>query len=120
MPIEFSSRHVVLDDRLRAWTEERLGHALRFLRDPIDVRIALEGTAGDKHLVAAEIHVLHRHGDLHARDEDVDVKEALGRAVAAIEVQAQRGREKSVDRRRRPPRAAPAGSPDSTGSDSER
>lgn len=106
MQIEFSARHVDLDDGLRTWTEERLGRAVRFLREPVEVRVALEGNAGDKHLVGAEIHAAHRHGELHARAEDVDVREAIQRASAAVEKQARRSRERAVDKRRRASREA--------------
>ncbi|HEX9800679.1 MAG TPA: HPF/RaiA family ribosome-associated protein [Thermoanaerobaculia bacterium] len=106
MQIEFAARHVALDDPLRSLTEERLGRAVRFLREPIEVRVALDGTAGDKRLVGAEVHVVHRHGDLHARCEDVDPREAMTRALTAIEVQAKRARERAVDKRRRASRDA--------------
>jgi len=108
MRIDFSSRHIDLDVATREWTEERLARAGRFLREPIEVRVAVEGTAGEKHLVAVEMHVGHRHGDLHARAENVDLREALGEASAAVEVQAKRSRERAVDRRRRAGRAAAA------------
>jgi putative sigma-54 modulation protein len=108
MEIEFSARHVEIDDRLRDWTADRLSRATRFLRDPIEVRVALEGNAGDKRLVGAEIHAAHRHGELHARAEDVDVREAILRATAAVETQAKRARERSVDKRRRASRSAAA------------
>lgn len=108
MQIEFSARHVDLDESLRDWTTDRLSRATRFLRDPIDVRVALEGTAGDKRLVGAEIHAAHRHGELHARAEDVDVREAILRASAAVETQAKRARERAVDKRRRAGRSAAA------------
>lgn len=106
MQIEFSARHVELDESLRAWTAERLGRAVRYLREPVEVRVALEGTAGNKHLVGAEIHAVHRHGDLHARVEDVDVREAISRATAAVEIQAKRARERNADKRRREGREA--------------
>lgn len=106
MQIEFATRHVDLDESLRRWTEERIGRAARFLREPIEVRVALEGNAGDKHRVGAEVHLAHRHGDLHSRSEDVDVREAITSAVAAVEVQAKKARERAVDKRRRASREA--------------
>jgi putative sigma-54 modulation protein len=106
MQIEFAVRHVDLEEPLRAMTEERLGRAVRFLREPIEARIVLEGSAGEKRLVGAEVHVVHRHGDLHARYEDVEPREAMARALAAIEVQAKRARERAVDKRRRASRDA--------------
>jgi len=108
MRIDFSARHIGLDEAIRDWIEERLSRAARFLREPVEVRVAIEGTAGEKHLVAVEIHVGHRHGDLHARAEHVDLREAIAEAAGAVEVQAKRTRERAVDRRRRAGRAAAA------------
>lgn len=106
MQIEFSTRHVEIDDGIRSWTQERIGRVARYLHEPVEVRVALEGTAGDKHLIGAEIHAAHRHGELHARVEDVDLREAIQRATAAVERQAKRSRERAVDKRRRASREA--------------
>jgi len=108
MQIEFSVRHSALDEAARSWIEERIGRATRFLREPVEVRVAVDGTAGDKHLVSAEAHVAHRHGDLHARAEHVDLREALAEVASAIEKQARRSRKRAVDRRRRASREAAA------------
>jgi len=110
MQIDYVARHIELDAGLRKFVEERLEKALRFLREPIELRVALEGNGGDKHLCAAELHVAHRDGALHARAENVEPREALSEAVATIEVQARRGRERAVARRRRASREAVADS----------
>lgn len=106
MEIEFAARHVELDDSLRRWAEERLGRAARFLREPIEARVAVEGNGGSKHRVGVEVHLAHRHGDLHSRAEDVDLREAVTSAVTAVEIQAKKSRERAVDKRRRASREA--------------
>jgi putative sigma-54 modulation protein len=98
MNIEFVGRHVELSDRIRAYAEERLAKAGRFLVEPVEVQVTLDN---EKHRKVAELHVSHRHGALHAREENHDLFEAVQIAAEAIEKQARRGRKRSVDRRRR-------------------
>lgn len=98
MNIDYVGRHVDLDDRIRTHTEQRLGKVLRFLFEPIEVRVALET---EKSRQIAEIHLSHRHGALHAREENNDVLEAIDLAVEHLGRQAQRSRKRAVDRRRR-------------------
>lgn len=108
MQIDFVARNLDLDDHTRHFTRERVERAIRFLREPIDLRVAVEGLGGEKHLHAVEIHVSHKGGVAHARSEAVDLREAITEAAAAVETQAKRGRERSVDRRRRASREAAA------------
>lgn len=108
MQIDFVARNLELDEATRSFATERIERAARFLREPIEIRVALEGVGGEKHLHAAEIHASHRGGVAHARSEAVDLREAVGEAAAAVEVQAKRGRERSFDRRRRANREAAA------------
>jgi len=108
MQIDFVARNLDLDDPTRHFARDRIARAIRYLREPIDLRVALEGVGGEKHLHAAEIHVHHRGGVAHARSEAVDLREAITDAAAAVETQAKRGRERSVDRRRRASRDAVA------------
>jgi len=106
MKIEFVARHVELDPPLRKLTEERLERFTRRLREPIEARVALESGAGEKRLLAVEIHVAHAGNGLHARAEGVDLRDLILEATAGIESQARRVREKSADRRRRASRGA--------------
>ncbi|MCB1008276.1 MAG: ribosome-associated translation inhibitor RaiA [Acidobacteria bacterium] len=98
MNIEYVGRHVDLTDRIRSLTEERLAKAARFLVEPVEVQLTLEN---ERHLRVAELHVTHRHGVLHAREENNDLFEAIQNASDAIEKQARRARKRSVDVRRR-------------------
>ena len=98
MNIEYVGRHVELNDRIRVFAEERLAKAARFLVEPVEVQVTLEN---EKHRRVAELHVTHRHGALHAREENDDIFEAIQIASVAIEKQARRARKRSVDVRRR-------------------
>jgi len=98
MNIEYVGRHVELNERIREFTEERLTKAARFLVEPIEVQLILEN---ERHLRVAELHVTHRHGVLHAREENNDLLEAIQIASDALEKQARRARKRSVDKRRR-------------------
>ncbi len=60
----------------------------------------------EKNRKIAELHVSHRNGALHAREENHDIFEAMQIAAGAIEKQARRARKRSVDRRRRAGRQA--------------
>lgn len=98
MNIEFVGRHVELTDRIRSFAEERLAKASRFLVEPVEVQVTLDN---EKNRKIAELHVSHRGGALHAREENHDIFEAMQIAAGAIEKQARRARKRSVDRRRR-------------------
>jgi len=102
MNIEFVGRHVAVEERHRKVAAEKLGKLAKFLAPPIDVQVELEA---EKRRVTADLHLRHRHGELHAREESHDLAEALTLAIAALEKQAQRSRKRAVDRRRRSARA---------------
>ncbi len=99
-------KHIAFDDGLRQLVEEKLAKAVRFLHEPVEVRVVLEAAAGDKHLSAAELHVAHRTGRLHARAEGPELRENVVAAVASLESQAMRTQKRIVDRRRRAGRNA--------------
>ena len=103
MKIDYVGRHLALDDVMRSHTEEKLGRVLRFLAEPVEAHVTLDI---ERHRKIAEIHLKHRHGSLHAREENTDVLEAIGLASDHLERQAKRARKRSVDRRRRAGRVA--------------
>ncbi|KAB2965546.1 MAG: ribosome-associated translation inhibitor RaiA [Thermoanaerobaculia bacterium] len=98
MNIEFVGRHVEIDNAIRSLVAARLDRVLRFLMEPVEIRVALEE---EKFRQIAEIHVSHRHGSLHAREENSQLSEAIGLAAEHLERQARRLRKRAVDRRRR-------------------
>lgn len=98
MNIEFYARSYDLDDRIRDYAETKLQKVIKFLSEPVEVRITLDS---EKHRQIAEIHVAHKHGVLQAREETDDVVDALNLAVDKVEKQARRAKTKAKDRRRR-------------------
>jgi len=98
MQIDYVGRDVQFSDAIRAYTERNLQRAIRFLEDPVEIRVILE-KAGYRQI--AEIQVHHRFGDLQAKEEATGLREAILEAVEKIEKQARRARKKFMDKRRR-------------------
>jgi putative sigma-54 modulation protein len=103
MKIDYVGRHLALDDVVRSHAAEKLGRLTRFLAEPVAAHVTLDA---ERHRKIAEIHLRHRHGSLHAREENSDLLEAIGQASDHLERQAKRARKRSVDRRRRASREA--------------
>jgi ribosomal subunit interface protein len=109
MIIEYVGRgNLVVDEPVRSYTLEKLRKMLKFLDEPVDVHVAL---ADEGHEQAAEIHVGHRFGSLHARASAPLLLDAINAACDALETQAGRARKKLVERRRRAPRPGAAATP---------
>ncbi len=111
MNVEYVGRHVRLNDEIREFAERKLRKAIKFLEEPIEVRITLEE---EKHREIVEVHIAHRFGVLQAREETDTLLDALNLAIDKLETQAQRSRQKFMDRRRRGDRSvqgAVAGEP---------
>lgn len=98
MNIDFVGRNVEIDDRLRSYTERKLGKVTKFLQDPVEIRVTLEA---EKHRNIADLHISHRHGVLQATEETGDLYESLNQAVDKVEKQARRSKNRAIDRRRR-------------------
>jgi putative sigma-54 modulation protein len=99
MQIETTGRNFHLDDRLRAYIETKLPRIVKFVDEPIEVRITLQV---EKHRHIAELHIAHRLGIVHVTEEhEGNMQEAVNLAVDKAEAQARRTRTKEVDKRRR-------------------
>lgn len=98
MNIDYVARHSRLDDETREHAERKLTKALRFLEEPIEIRVILDES---KHRKQADIHASHRFGTLQATEETDSYVEAINLAVAKIEKQARRSRDKAKGRKRR-------------------
>jgi putative sigma-54 modulation protein len=98
MNIDFVGRSVEIDDRLRSYTERKLGKVTKFLQDPVEIRVTLEV---EKHRNIADLHISHKHGVLQATEETGDLYEAVNQAVDKVEKQARRSKNRAIDRRRR-------------------
>jgi len=106
MQIEYVGRNYQIEDRVRAYAEEKIAKALRFLEQPIDVRVTL---ALDHRQTIADVHVTHRHGVLQATEETGQMLDAINQAAEKVEKQARRAKKKFMDRRRRSQRSGDNG-----------
>lgn len=102
MNIEFVGRNYRIDDRLRSFTEEKLGKVTKFLEEPAEIRVTL---SEEKHRHIVDLHVSHKLGVLQATEETVggDMADAVNAAVDKVEKQARRNRKKVTGRKRRGP-----------------
>lgn len=98
MNIEYVARHFRLDDDIREYGDKKLKKALKYLEEPIDIRVIVEEHG---HRKLAEIHAAHRFGSLQATEETDDLRDAINLAVDKIEKQARRSRQKAKGRKRR-------------------
>jgi putative sigma-54 modulation protein len=99
MKIDYTSRNVHLDDRLKDFVEGKLNKLVKFIEEPVEVRLLLEV---EKRRHIAELHCSHRLGALHTKESaDSSVFDAISLAIEKAEHQAQRAAEKRIDQRRR-------------------
>ena len=105
MNVEYVGRNYDLDDRVREYAEEKLQKVVKFLEDPVDIRVTLESA---KHRQIAELHIAHRHGQLQATEATDEMLDAVNLVVDKVEKQARRSRKKFIDTRRRADRATHA------------
>lgn len=99
MNIDFVGRGYQIDDRVRQFTEDKLGKIEKFLEEPAEIRVTL---TEEKHRHTADLHIHHKLGLLQATEETVaDMHEAINAAVDKIEKQARRSRKKITGRKRR-------------------
>ena len=102
MQIDYVGRNYHPDDEVRSHVEDKLRKVVKFLAEPVEVRVTLEV---EKHRHRAEVHVAHRFGVLQADQEMDSMLDALNLAVDKLEKQARRGRKKFMDSRRRAQRS---------------
>ena len=99
MQIDYTCRNVHLDDRLRSFIEAKLGKVMKFVEEPVEVKVILDI---EKHRHIAEIHIAHRLGVAQAAEEhDTSLLDAVNLAMDKAEKQVRRSRKKLVDKRRR-------------------
>jgi putative sigma-54 modulation protein len=106
MHIEYVGRSYQIDDRIRRYTEDKLGKVAKFVQEPVEVRVTLEV---EKHRHLADLHVAHRHGVLQATEETAEMADSINAAVDKLEKQARRGRKKATDKKRRAARNGEVG-----------
>ena len=98
MNIDYVGRNVELTDDLRSYAETKMANAVRFLDEPVEIRLILEGK-GRRQIADLQVH--HRFGDLQAECEGSDLRDAIHEVIGKIEKQARRSRKRFHDRRRR-------------------
>lgn len=102
MNIDYVGRHYQPDDKIRSYTEDKLQKVVKFLDEPIEVRITF---GSEKHRHIAELYVAHRNGVLQAAEEHDHMADAVNLAVDKLEKQARRSKKKAIDKRRRASRS---------------
>ncbi len=98
MKIEFAGKHLQIEDDTRSLAAGKLDRLLKFLAEPIEAHIVLEAS---KFRHSAEIKVRCGGREFVAREEAVDLHDALALAAEKIEEQAKRARKREVDEPRR-------------------
>jgi len=99
MNIDFTGRQMEFGDDLRRYTRERLRKINRLLGDTYEMHVIL---TAEKHRRLAEITVKIRDHTLVGIEESGDPRTSLSGALAKLERQAVRLRERKLTRKRRP------------------
>lgn len=104
MNIEYVGKHFDLTDPIKQLTESKLEKVIRFVDEPVEIRVTLDTEKGR---FQADIHLSHRFGVLQSTEESLQgMNEAIQLAADKLEKQARRSRKKFIDRRRRADRTA--------------
>lgn len=98
MQIDYVGRGMQVNDEMRSYTEDKLSGTVRFLDEPVEIRVVLEENG---HRKIAEMHLHHRFGVMQAVEETDDWRTSIHDAAAKIEKQARRARKKFIDQRHR-------------------
>jgi len=102
MNIEFVGRHLQVEDKTRDFTAEKLERLLKFYAEPGDAHVVLE--AG-KFRHAAEIQVRCGTHEFLAKEEAIELHDAVALAAEKVVEQAKRARKRDVDEPRRKDRS---------------
>jgi putative sigma-54 modulation protein len=99
MHVEFVGKGITIPDNIRSFTEKKLAKVTKFLDEPIEARLLVEP---DKHGLAVDLHIAHRHGVVQAEEEAaVRFEDGINAVVTKTEKQARRSRKRFIDVRRR-------------------
>lgn len=100
MRLQITTRHYDLTPELRTYAEERIQRLKRYFDQIIDVNLIV---GAEKHRQAAEI-VLHTTGhDWTGTAESSDMRTSIDDAVAKIEAQLKKHKDRITDRKGRVP-----------------
>ena len=98
MNIEFVGRHLQVEEKTRALASERLQRVAKFLSEPIDAHVVLEAT---KLRHSAEVKLRSAGREFLAKEEAVELHDALSLAADKVLEQAKRARKREVEAPRR-------------------
>jgi len=99
MNIEFTGRQMEVGDDLRQYTRGRLRKITRLLGETYEMHVIL---SAEKHRRLAEVTLKYRDNTLVGIEESGDSRVSLNGALAKLERQAVRLRERKLTRKRRP------------------
>jgi putative sigma-54 modulation protein len=97
MQISTTARRCELAPELRALAESRLAKLERYARDLREAHLIV---TAEKHRTTAEITLRLNQREIVSREEATDARAAVDLALAHIEEQLRRVKEKRIDRRR--------------------
>ena len=110
MQVKISTRHGHLSDTVQQFIREKAEKLLRYFERLTFVEVTVD--LSNKDLVLVEFVVAAEHTkDFVARESHPDVLAAVDLAIAKMEAQLRRYKEKVQDRRRRPSAGEAAGMP---------
>jgi putative sigma-54 modulation protein len=98
MNIEFVGRHLQVEDKTRDFTTEKLERLLKFLAEPVAAHVVLEA---EKFRHSAEIQIRCSTGEFLAKEEAIELHDAVALAAEKVVEQAKRARKREVDEPRR-------------------
>ena len=98
MNIEFVGRHLQVEEKTRALASERLQRVAKFLSEPIDAHVVLEAT---KLRHSAEVKLRSAGREFLAKEDAVELHDALSLAADKVLEQAKRARKREVEAPRR-------------------
>lgn len=103
MNVEYVGKGIAIPENVRVFTEKKLAKVTKFLDEPIEARLLVEP---DKHGLAVDLHIAHRHGVVQAEESSAErFEDGVNAVVTKTEKQARRSRKRFIDVRRRADRS---------------
>lgn len=100
MRLQITTRHYEMTPEMRGYAEERIQRLKRYFDQIIDVNLVV---GSEKHRQTAEI-VLHTNGhDWSGTAESADMRTSIDDAVARVEAQLKKHKDRITDRKGRVP-----------------
>ena len=110
MQVKISTRHGHLSDAVQQFIRDKADKLVRYFERLTFVEVTVDLNNKDQVLVEFVVSAEHKH-DFFASERQPDVLAAVDLAIAKLEAQLRRYKEKVQDRRRRPSAGEGAGMP---------